>query len=59
VKIDGKRASLEMTLQTKVEFPEMRIADGPFRVKLEWLRGEKDWLLERAEGEPVKDAANR
>jgi hypothetical protein len=48
-----------MTLQTKVEFPEMRIADGPFRVKLEWLRGEKDWLLERAEGEPVKDAANR
>ena len=56
VKIDGKRASLEMTLQTKVEFPEMRIADGPFRVKLEWLRGEKDWLLERAAGEPVKNA---
>lgn len=56
VKIEGKRASVELTLQAEVEFPEMRIADGPFRVKLEWLRGEKDWLLERAAGEPVKSA---
>lgn len=56
VKIEGKRASVELNLQAKVEFPEMQIADGPFRVKLEWLRGEKDWLLERAAGEPVKSA---
>jgi len=56
VSIEGNRASVELTLQVNVEFPEMRIADGPFRVKLEWLRGEKDWLLERAAGEPVKNA---
>lgn len=55
VKIKGKRASVALSLQAKVEFPEMRVADGPFRVKLEWLRGEKDWLLVRAEGEPLKD----
>jgi hypothetical protein len=55
VKVEGKRASVELTLQAEVEFPEMRIADGPFRVKLVWLRGEKDWLLEQAAGEPVKN----
>ena len=54
VSIDGKRASVELNLQANVEFPGLRIADGPFRVKLDWLRGEKDWLLERAAGEPVK-----
>ncbi|MBU6171206.1 MAG: hypothetical protein KGQ87_06920 [Verrucomicrobia bacterium] len=59
VKVEGKRARVELILKAKVEFPEMRIADGPFRVKLDWLRGEKDWLLEQAAGEPVKNAANR
>jgi len=54
VSIDGKRASVELNLQVNVEFPGLRIADGPFRVELDWLRGEKDWLLERAAGEPVK-----
>ena len=54
VSIDGKRASVVLNLQANVEFPGLRIADGPFRVKLDWLRGEKDWLLERAAGEPVK-----
>jgi len=54
VSIDGKRASVELNLQANVEFPGLRIADGPFRVKLDWLRGEKDWLLVRAAGEPVK-----
>lgn len=54
VSIDGKRAIVELNLQANVEFPGVRIADGPFRVKLDWLRGKKDWLLERAAGEPVK-----
>jgi hypothetical protein len=54
VKIVGTRATVLLTLQAKVEFPEMRIADGPYRVKLEWIRGEGSWLLERAEGLPLQ-----
>ena len=59
VKIEGKRATVTLTLHAKVEFPEMSIADGPFRVKLDWRREEKDWMLERAVGEPLKIGSKR
>ena len=58
VKIVGTRATVLLTLQAKVEFPEMRIADDPYRVKLEWIRGEGSWLLERAEGQPLQIGAH-
>ena len=55
VKIDGKHASVTLNLQIEVEFPEMQIAEGHFRVNLRWIRGESGWLLEQAEGAPLKD----
>ena len=59
VRVDGKRATVEMTLKAELEFPGLRIADGPFRVKLEWLREEKDWMVEQATGEPLEKGAKR
>lgn len=53
VAIDGKRATVSVSLQVKLEFQSLKVADGPFRAKLEWERGEKNWLLVRAEGEPA------
>jgi len=58
VVIEGERATVQLSLQIKVEFPAVSVADGPFRVKLDWLRGEKDWELEKAEGEPIKNKSS-
>lgn len=59
VEIDGKRALVTLMLQAKVEFPDMKIADGPFRVKMEWQRDEKNWLLNLAEGVPLEKVGSR
>lgn len=53
ISIVGSQASVQLTLWAKVEFPRLSIADGPFRVSLDWLRAEKDWVLVRAVGEPI------
>lgn len=55
VSIDGRRASVDLNLQVNVEFTGLSIADGQFRVSLEWLRAENDWVLVRTVGEPIRN----
>jgi hypothetical protein len=57
--IQDDSATVHLNLQIKVEFPGVSIADGSYRVTLDWRCGEKDWLLERTTGDPISNQQNQ